>query len=111
MKLLIFALWAMVVACGDSALAGVWQPIAGHTQIPIWHGAAPDSRPVPAPESVVTTSHLVAGRHYMAVLNVSRPTMTVYAPRAKNNGAAVVVLPGGGFAALAIDLEGTEACD
>ena len=46
----------------------------------------------------------------MAVANVSRPTLTVYAPRSKNTGAAVVVFPGGGFQVLAIDLEGTEIC-
>ena len=59
----------------------------------------------------MTTSHLVAGRHYQAILNVSLPTMTIYSPTGKNTGAAVVVLPGGGFNSLAIDLEGTEACD
>jgi acetyl esterase/lipase len=37
--------------------------------------------------------------------------MTVYAPEGKNTGAAVVVFPGGGYWALAIDLEGTEVCD
>jgi acetyl esterase/lipase len=37
--------------------------------------------------------------------------MTVYAPKAKNTGAAVVVFPGGGYWILAIDLEGTEVCD
>jgi acetyl esterase/lipase len=37
--------------------------------------------------------------------------MTVYPPRGKNTGAAVVVFPGGGYQILAIDLEGTEVCD
>ena len=37
--------------------------------------------------------------------------MTVYSPKGKNTGAAVVVFPGGGYQILAIDLEGTEACD
>jgi hypothetical protein len=37
--------------------------------------------------------------------------MTVYSPKGKNTGAAVVVFPGGGYKVLAIDLEGTEACD
>jgi len=54
---------------------------------------------------------LVAGKPYTWVSNVTRPTMTVYAPEGKNTGAAVVVLPGGGFQILAIDLEGTEVCD
>jgi acetyl esterase/lipase len=37
--------------------------------------------------------------------------MTVYSPKGKNTGAAVVVFPGGGYQTLAIDLEGTEVCD
>jgi len=37
--------------------------------------------------------------------------MTVYSPKGKNTGAAVVVFPGGGYQILAIDLEGTEICD
>jgi acetyl esterase/lipase len=79
----------------------VWRPSPGHTQTPIWPGAAPDLRPVPGPET------LTQG----AVTNVTGPTMTVYAPSGKNTGAAVVVIPGGGFQILAIYLEGTEICD
>src|ERR1700684_2336650 len=37
--------------------------------------------------------------------------MTVYLPRTRNTGAAVVVFPGGGYQVLAMDLEGTEVCD
>src|SRR6516165_4142060 len=37
--------------------------------------------------------------------------MTVYSPKGKNTGAAIVVFPGGGYQTLAIDLEGTEVCD
>jgi len=78
-----------------------WQPSPGHSQIPIWQGVAPDMQAVPGPETSAEGG----------VANVPRPTMTVYSPGAKNTGAAVVVIPGGGFAGLAIDLEGTEACD
>jgi acetyl esterase/lipase len=42
---------------------------------------------------------------------IESPTMTVYSPKGKNTGAAVVVFPGGGYYVLAIDLEGTEVCD
>ena len=53
----------------------------------------------------------IAGKTVTAVSNVTRPTMTVYAPKGRNTGAAVVVFPGGGYQILAIDLEGTEVCD
>jgi acetyl esterase/lipase len=79
----------------------VWQPSPGHTQIPIWPGVAPDVQSVPGPEADMQG----------AVTNVTRPTMTVYAPNGKNTGAAVVVFPGGGFQVLAMNLEGTEVCD
>jgi acetyl esterase/lipase len=91
----------------------VWQPSEGHTQIPIWPGAAPDPRPVRGPEVAEKSGEdsLVAGKPVVGINNVTRPTMTVYSPAGANTGAAVIVFPGGGYQMLAIDLEGTEVCD
>jgi len=90
-----------------------WQPSPGHTQIPIWPGVPPDAQQISRPEVATNTKneHLVAGKPWTYVENVSRPTITVYSPQGKNTGAAVVVFPGGGYQILAIDLEGTEVCD
>jgi acetyl esterase/lipase len=88
-----------------------WQPSAGHTQTPIWPGVSPDAQPVPGQETVTVSTELLAGKPATAVTNVTQPTMTLYAPEGKNTGAAVIVIPGGGFQELAIDLEGTEPCD
>lgn len=88
-----------------------WQPSEGQTQIPIWPGAAPAAPPVPGAETVTLSEELLAGKPVTSVTNVTQPTMTVYAPEGKNTGAAVVVIPGGGFQMLAIDFEGTEICD
>ena len=113
MKPLIFALGIMFAFCGLSAQTPAWQPSPVHTQLQIWPGAAPDPQPVAGPEVAKLSgkNDLVAGKQVMVVDNVTRPTMTVYAPTGKNTGAAVVVFPGGGYQVLAIDLEGTEACD
>ncbi len=100
-------------------LAGqaAWQPSPGHTQLLIWPGAPPDARPVDGPEVAGTVvdkagnPKLVGGKPWVYVDKVSQPTMTVYSPQGRNTGAAVVVFPGGGYGVLAIDLEGTEACD
>src|SRR6266699_4605050 len=99
--------------CGLNAQAPGWQPSPAHTQTPIWPGVPPDARPASGAEVVTTTTndHLVAGRPWTYVSNVSQPTMTVYSPSGENTGAAVVVFPGGGYQILAIDLEGTEVCD
>lgn len=103
-------LFVVPLIAHSGAHATVWQPLAGHAQIPIWSGTPPDAQPVPGAETEAVSTHLVAGHPWTAVTNVSRPTMTVYAPQGKNTGAAVVVFPGGGFQVLAMDLEGTEVC-
>jgi len=108
----------LFVFCVVSALGGLagqqvaWQPSPGHTQLPIWPGTVPDPQPLAGPETVKTEAkELVAGRAWLYIENVTRPAITVYPPREKNTGAAVVVFPGGGYQILAIDLEGTEVCD
>src|SRR6266513_3508134 len=111
MRPLIFALCVVFAFGGLSAQKSGWQPSPGHTQMPIWPGAVPDAQPVAGPEVAVTAKGLIAGKSGDIVENVSRPTLTVYSPTAKNTGAAVVVFPGGGYQILAIDLEGTEVCD
>jgi acetyl esterase/lipase len=112
MKPLIFAL-CVVVTFGDlRAQTNVWQPSPGHAQVPIWPGVVPDAhaQPVPGPE-YVTNVPPATGVPWIAVCNVSQPTMTVYSPKGTNTGVAVVVFPGGGYQCLAMDLEGTEICD
>jgi acetyl esterase/lipase len=113
MRPLLFAFCVLFVFGDLSMQTTVWQPSPGHTQAPIWPGAAPDAQPVTGPEVATTRlkDNLVGGRPWTYISNVSLPTMTVYSPIGKNTGAAVVVFPGGGYQILAIDLEGTEICD
>jgi acetyl esterase/lipase len=113
MKSLILVLCVVFALRDLSAQRPVWRPSPGHTQLPIWPGAAPDPQPVAGPEYAETSGNdfLIAGRPAVSVSNVTRPTITVYSPRGKNSGAAILVFPGGGYQGLAIDLEGTEVCD
>lgn len=108
----LLALAAFVACAGIHAEPAVWQPAAGHTQIPLWPGSPPPAKPMPGPETLSTNpDSRIGGKTVVVVKNVSVPTMTVYSPVGKNTGAAVVVIPGGGFEILAMDLEGTEVCD
>src|ERR1051325_4358765 len=112
MKPFLFAACVALACRGLSAQTNVWQPSQGHTQLPIWPGAVPDAQPVPGPETGLCNANwVVAENPFGFVVNVSRPTMTVYSPKGTNAGVAVVVFPGGGYNALAMDLEGTEICD
>lgn len=75
--------------------------------VPIWSGAPPGRAAPPLKE---TAEHQSQGwRDITVVKNVAVPTLTVVRPPAgQANGAAMIILPGGAFAALAWDLEGTE---
>jgi len=94
----LIALAGAAAAMAPGARAAVWQPSPGHVQVAIWPGTPPNLVVDPHPESEAST-------------HVSRPTMTVYAPKGRNTGVAVVVFPGGGYQVLAMGLEGTEICD
>lgn len=98
---------------GDLHLS-VWQPPAGLAQLPIWPGKAPDMAGVKLPPEHAETNtnpRRFAGRPVTGIFDVTTPTMTFFPARGRATGAAVLVFPGGGFQQLAIDLEGTEACD
>lgn len=92
---------------------GVWQPPPGGTQIPLWPASVPLTPPDSGnrPEATGNGSPTVGGRLWHWATYVTRPTLTVYRPQGRNTGAAMLVLPGGGFYAVAMDLEGTEICD
>jgi acetyl esterase/lipase len=107
----ITALFLVCALRGASVHASAWQPSPGHTQVPIWPPAAAVGRTAPEAESTAVSGSLVANRPWRYVRHVSRPTLTVYSPKGRNTGAAVIVFPGGGYQILAIDLEGTEVCD
>jgi len=110
--LLIAAALALALFAAPHARADVWRSPPDHPQVPIWPGAIPDATPATAaPESVGLAENLVAGKPWLAVYRVARPTMSLYPARGANTGAAVVVFPGGGYKILAIDLEGTEVCE
>jgi acetyl esterase/lipase len=111
-RVLVPALTAALLP-GILAAQSGWPPSAERQTIAIWPGAAPGA-PVSLPaERDMTTAkdNLIAGRPVFRLGNVSSPTLTLYTPKGKSTGVAVVVFPGGGYRILAIDLEGTEVCD
>jgi acetyl esterase/lipase len=69
--------------------------------IAIWPGTAPDMQNPPAGETVIGSE---GDRSYSAI---SRPTLTAFYS-SNPNGAAVLVLPGGGYNKVVFDKEGAE---
>ena len=114
----ILALVLVAVVPRDTEAQSGWQPASGHTQIALWPGNPPNTRPSAGPEAVhyatdagTGIKKLIGGQPYVYIENVTAPTITIYSPTQGNTGAAVIVYPGGGFNVLAMDIEGTEVCD
>jgi acetyl esterase/lipase len=81
---------------------------ASHAQTPqtfnVWPGVAPGSERWTQQETTVADTPVGP-----VVFNVVTPTMTVFLPKQTSvGGASVIIAPGGGFVALAIDREGTS---
>jgi acetyl esterase/lipase len=87
-----------------------WPPPASRLTMPIWPGAVPDESANMPAEHDAPDGHLVAGRPYVRLTDVSRPTITLYKAQGQNTRAAVLVFPGGGYKVLSMDMEGTEVC-
>jgi acetyl esterase/lipase len=89
--------WAVAVA----ALVAADAP----QTIPVWPGVAPGSESWTQKEQTITGTPVGT-----VVINVVKPTLTVYLPApAKATGTGMLVVPGGAFVALAMDRGGDDA--
>jgi acetyl esterase/lipase len=74
--------------------------------LPLWPGDPPGSAGVTAVETLVDRT-TAGGLPDRAVTHTRKPTLTVFRPT-KPNGAAVVLMPGGGYERVVTDKEGFE---
>src|SRR5690606_34024801 len=73
----------------------------GQTEIPLYPGPIPNSKPVADQEEVAADGAVIR--------KVSRPTLTVFLPpKEKATGTAVIICPGGGYHALMAKREGSD---
>lgn len=74
--------------------------------VPLWPGLPPGARAVRPSEQIVDRV-ATSGFRDRYVTGIGNPLMTVFRP-ARPNGAAALVIPGGGFIRVVIDKEGFE---
>jgi acetyl esterase/lipase len=74
--------------------------------LPLWPGKPPGA-PDPLPPERVTDRVKTSGFQDRFATGIARPTLTVFRP-ARPNGAAVLIIPGGGYIRVVIDKEGFE---
>ena len=108
MKTQFIALWLFAAVLLTSAVAqeaktsGTEQAFTTKV-IDVWPGVAPGSEQWKQQETV-----LGSGSN-QRIVNVTKPTLTVYLPPPSTaTGAAVIIAPGGGFVYLTIDSEGHD---
>jgi pectinesterase len=68
------------------------------------YNIVPNNKPVADKETAVTKDNVTR------ISKISNPTLTVFKP-AKANGKAAIICPGGGYAILAFDKEGTRVAE
>jgi acetyl esterase/lipase len=74
--------------------------------VPLWPGPPPGMPSAPPREEVVDR-FATSGFQDRYAAHVARPTLTVFRP-ARPNGAALLIIPGGGYVRVVIDKEGFE---
>ncbi len=74
------------------------------TEMPLYKGTVPNSTNAPDKEKLTFASNV------LRYARVSIPTLTMFRP-VTPNGKAVIICPGGGYAILAFDKEGTKVAE
>lgn len=95
---------AAVAALAPTAAAAA-EPAAAEV-IRLWPGKAPGA-PARLPQEQITERSTSPDYRDRAVTGIGVPSISVYRP-ARPNGAAVLVIPGGGYIRVVIDKEGLE---
>ncbi len=102
MKIIMLALALLAPFAAEAEPSRVWK---------LWEGKAPGDFTAPGPETLTEpkpTDKLPIQR----LTNVTEPRLEFYEPTTeKKNGAAVVIVPGGGFGILASQHEGSELAE
>lgn len=75
--------------------------------VPLWPEGRMPGGPVPAMAEAVDDQWDNDRLRYRVAEHVTRPTLSYFAPR-KPSGAAVLIIPGGGYSRVGIDREGYE---
>ena len=97
MKRLLFTIGCVIVLAGAATAAE--KPFVRD----LWPDKAPGETGEVGKETTTETDHI------KRITNISQPALAVFRPaKDKDNGAAVVIAPGGGYSILAWDLEGEE---
>ena len=104
--------WALTLVTGAVCSTSTLEAEgADRASIPLWEGETPEPRVlVTEPEKNLPSAP--GAPVITRATNIVRPQLVVFeAPADRRTGTAAIVVPGGGFRYLTVDLEGSEACE
>jgi acetyl esterase/lipase len=90
--------------------APVAPDLAGSSAAELWPGGVPGAEKVTVREEIIERLPDGPMRDRFAQ-HVTRPLMTLFAPRTAFNGITLLIVPGGGYVRVVIDKEGVEAAE
>ena len=82
----------------------------GGATLTLWPGGTPGADKVTAQEALIERSPGAALRDRYAE-HVTKPLLTMFAPKGASNGITLLIVPGGGYVRVVIDKEGFEAAE
>jgi len=99
-------LMGLIGVAAPSGVSAATPPADPTEVIALWPNGPPGGGGVSVVETVIERGD-ANGLRDRAVTHVRRPTLTVFRP-ARPNGAAVILIPGGGYERVVVDKEGFE---
>ncbi len=80
--------------------------VKAQKEMPLYQGAIPNAKACPSKENSYRTDN---GTGILIIERITVPTLTAYIPaRGKQNGTAVLIIPGGGYGIVAAGHEGSD---
>jgi acetyl esterase/lipase len=102
----------IILASTMAALAPAASPASSSNKgdLELWPGGAPGGEHVTVREEIIERLPDGPMRDRFAQ-HVTRPLLTLFAPKTAYNGTTLLIVPGGGYVRVVIDKEGVEAAD
>jgi acetyl esterase/lipase len=107
-RFILAAIMTLIAASTQAEPVPTGEP--GGATITLWPGGTPGADKVTVKEALIERSPGAALRDRYAE-HVTKPMLTLFAPKGASNGITLLIVPGGGYVRVVIDKEGFEAAD
>ena len=104
------AVVSLAAGAGLTESGGLKRADAGPEIVPLWPGIPPGGSGVHPTLTIEDRENLFSATRDRIAMGIAAPTLTVFRPQAPN-GAALLIVPGGGYSRILIDKEGGDIAE